>query len=94
MVSSITSATHVRFAASTAAPVQRPKVSTESDQSKSHPAAVPTDTVQLSSAAQAMLAAMQEARETPAQTSQEALGGDRQAQRLLARQAAAKVAAK
>jgi hypothetical protein len=92
MVSSITGANHVQSAASTAAPVQRPKVSTESGQS--HPAAAPTDTVQLSSAAQAMLAAVQEARETPAQTSHEALGGDRQAQRLLAKQAAAKAVGK
>jgi hypothetical protein len=37
-----------------------------------------------------MLAAMQEARETPDQTAQEARGGDREAQRLLTRQAAAK----
>jgi hypothetical protein len=92
MVSSITSPTHVQSAASTAAPVQRPKVSTESGQS--HSAAAPKDTVQLSSTAQAMLAAMQEATETPVQTSQEALGGDRQAQRLLARQAAARAVGK
>jgi hypothetical protein len=50
-----------------------------------------TDTVHLSSAAQAHLSAiqtvLQEAAETPAQTAKEALGGDRQAQRLLAREA-------
>jgi hypothetical protein len=50
----------------------------------------PSDTVQLSQAAQATLAALQEARETPAQTAQEAGSGDLQAQRLLAKEAAAK----
>jgi hypothetical protein len=48
------------------------------------------DSVQLSQAAQAMLAALQEARETPAQTATEAGNGDLQAQRLLAKEAAAK----
>jgi hypothetical protein len=38
------------------------------------------------------LAALQEATETPAQTAQEAAGGDIQAQRLLATEAAAKAA--
>jgi hypothetical protein len=52
------------------------------------------DTVQLSKAAQATLAALQEARETPAQTAREAGKGDRQAQRLLAKEAAAKSVAK
>jgi len=47
------------------------------------------DTVQLSSAAQAALAAAKEARETPAQTSKEAAGGDIQARNLLAREEAA-----
>jgi hypothetical protein len=50
------------------------------------------DTVQLSSAAQALLAAMKEASETPAQTATEAGSGDRQAQRLLAKEAAAQKA--
>ena len=49
-----------------------------------------TDSVQLSKAGQAMLAAVQEAIEMPAQTAQEARGGDLQAQRLLAKEAAAK----
>jgi|ERR1017187_3947043 hypothetical protein len=53
-----------------------------------------TDTVQLSSAAQAALAAVKEAQETPAQTAKEAGGGDPQARRLLAREAAAKTVAK
>ena len=51
------------------------------------------DTVHLSSTAQAQVSAIQatllETRETPAQTAKEALGGDRQAQRLLAREAQA-----
>lgn len=51
------------------------------------PQSVPTDTVQLSSAAQA---ALQEALETPAQTAKEAGTGDPQARRLLAKEAAAK----
>lgn len=48
------------------------------------------DSVQLSSAAQSMLAALQEATEAPAQTAKEAGGGDRQAQMLLAKEVAAK----
>jgi hypothetical protein len=53
---------------------------------------VPTDSVQLSSAAQA---ALREAVETPAQTAKEVGTGDLQAKRLLAKQEAAKeVAAK
>jgi hypothetical protein len=45
------------------------------------------DTVKISSAAQT---ALQEAVETSVQTAHEARGGDRQAQRLLAKEAAAK----
>ena len=65
-------------------------------QSKSQPAAASAaaDTVQLSSAAQAALAAVQELRETSAQTAKEARGGDRQAQRLLVKEAAARVQSK
>jgi hypothetical protein len=48
------------------------------------------DTVQLSSTAQAALAARKELAETPAKTSQEAIKGDRQAQRLLAKETANK----
>jgi hypothetical protein len=48
---------------------------------------IPADTVQISSAAQA---ALKEATETQAQTAREANGGDHQAQRLLAREAAAR----
>lgn len=46
------------------------------------------DVVQLSKAAQATLAALQEARETPTQTAKEASHGDLQARRLLAKEAA------
>jgi len=57
------------------------------------PQSAPTpvaDTVQISSTALAAQAAMQEATESPAVTAQEARGGDHQAQRLLAKEAAAK----
>jgi hypothetical protein len=47
-----------------------------------------TDTVQLSSAAQAALALQKEIQETSSQTIQEAGSGDLQAQRLLAKEAA------
>ena len=50
---------------------------------------VPTDTVHLSSAAEAIL---RESMETAAQTAKEANGGDIQAKHLIARQAAAKAA--
>ena len=51
---------------------------------------VNTDSVQLSRTAQATLAALQETRETSFQTANEAGHGDLQAQRLLAKEAAAK----
>lgn len=57
--------------------------------SKTQPAAarpLPTDTVQISAAAQAL----KEATENPAQTAREAAGGDQQARRLLAKEAADK----
>jgi hypothetical protein len=57
---------------------------------ESRPKTVPSDTVQLSSAAQA---ALREALETPAQTAKEAGTGDLQAKRLLAKEEAAKEAA-
>jgi hypothetical protein len=70
--------------AESAAPTQKstpkPKAQAESG----------TDTVKLSSAAQAALAAQLELAETQVQTAKEARGGDPQAQRLLAEQAAAK----
>ena len=50
-------------------------------------ASAPKDTVQISTAAQT---ALQESRETSTQTAQEASRGDRQAARLLVKEAAAK----
>lgn len=67
-----------------------PPVQQKSTQSKPQQPAK-TDTVHISNAA---LAAVQEATETNAQTANEASHGDSQAQRLLAKQAAAKLAAK
>ena len=64
-------------------------VNQESTQPKPQPA--PTDTVKLSYAA---LMFAQEATETPTQTRKEAMSGDRQAQRLLAKEAAAQAASK
>jgi hypothetical protein len=52
------------------------------------------DSVQLSKAAQAAAAVLQEVRETPSQTLQEAGKGDLQARRLLAREAAAQSVSK
>jgi hypothetical protein len=62
-------------------PVAKPAVSQPQSTTRTT-----TDTVQISSAAQA---ALKEVTETPAQTAQEARNGDRQALRLLAREAAA-----
>ena len=88
MVSAISNATQTQpVAQSMGASTQKPT------QSKPQ-SATSTDSVQLSQAAQAMLAALQEARENPAQTAQEARLGDLQAQRLLAKEAAAKSAAR
>jgi hypothetical protein len=53
-------------------------------------AAAHADTVELSKTAQAALAALQEASETPAQTAKEASSGDVQAQHLLAQENAHK----
>src|ERR1039457_4580305 len=91
MLGAISNATPAQPVAQTTA-TSNPK----STQAKPQPAATSatTDTVQLSNAAQAALAAVQEARETPAQTAKEASGGDRQAQRLLAKESAAKLHAK
>jgi hypothetical protein len=81
MISNVTSATQTL-------PVDKSQftpVDQKSTQSK--PQAIPTDTVQLSSTAKA---ALQEAMETAAETSKEANKGDVQAQRRVAREAAAK----
>lgn len=87
MVNAISAAAQTQSVApSTRTSAQKP--------AQSEPVPAKTDSVSLSPAAQAMVAALQEARETPAQTTQEASHGDPQARRLLAREAAAKPAAK
>jgi hypothetical protein len=55
---------------------------------KSAPQPVAADSVQLSNATQIRLAALQETSETAAQTAKEAVHGDHQAQRLLAKESA------
>lgn len=59
-------------------------------QGQSQAATGPAYTVSLSGAAKLASQAMQEATETPAQTAKEAMHGDHQAQRLLAKEAAEK----
>ena len=88
MVSGISKAPPVQpVAQPTKPPAQKPAQNTaDSDHDG--------DSVQLSSAAQAMLAALKQARETPAQTAKEPNSGDRQAQQLQAKEAAAPTAAK
>jgi hypothetical protein len=69
--------------------------SAEPSKSKSQPQpASTTDSVQISKAAQDLLAIEQEFRETSVQTAQEAAHGDLQAQQLLAREAAEKAESK
>ena len=87
MASSISSVTQAPAVPSPAASKQKPAQSAQ-------PPAASSDSVQLSPAAQARIAALQEARETSAQTAKEAAGGDPQAQRLSAREAAAKTVRK
>jgi hypothetical protein len=89
MSNSITTVTH-------APPAQQPQAATQNVAVNSKPAAskptpTPTDTVQISNAASAIL---QEAQENRAQTVQEANSGDSQARRLLAKEAAATVTPK
>ena len=84
-ISNVTHATPVAPSKGTPAP--------RATQPKPQPAVSP-DTVQLTGPAQAALAALKETRETPAQTAKEAGQGDRQAQRLLAKEAAAKPVSK
>lgn len=84
MLNPISSGTQAQATAQSAA--ERPTT----PQPKPQPVAAVKDTVQLSAAAKAIQATFQEAIETPAQTAKEAAGGDRQAKRLLAKEAAAK----
>jgi hypothetical protein len=88
MVNPVTQVTQTQPVAEVA-----PKPRAEAAQAKPQVAAK-ADTVQLSATAQAQIAAMQEVRETSVQTNKEANRGDVQARMLLARQAAAKPAAK
>jgi hypothetical protein len=88
MVSAISNATPAQ-------PVAQPTRTSTQKPAQSEPqSATSTDSVQLSKVAQAMVAALQEATETSVQTAQEARHGDLQAQRLLAKDAAAKSVAK
>ena len=79
MINPVSSAAQPRVEAQPAATAQT------SNSAKAQP--TPTDTVQISNFAKA---ALQEALETSAQTTKEAAGGDFQAKRLLAKEAAAK----
>jgi len=88
MVNPVTQATQAQPVAEVSA-----KPQAKAAQAKPEAAAT-ADTVQLSAAAQAQLAAVKELRETPAQTAKEANSGDVQARMLQTRQAAAKPAAK
>jgi hypothetical protein len=82
MVSPISNATQSQ-------PVAQPKETSTQKATQSKPqSATSPDTVQLSTAAQATLAALKEATENPAQTASEAGNGDLQAQRLLATETA------
>src|SRR5271157_2955724 len=96
MVSSITAAA-VAQPVAPAAPAAGDSKKAPAPKQQS-PGGAATDTIHLSSTAQAQLsaiqAALQEATEIPATTAKEALGGDRQAQRLLVHEAQAAKAAK
>ncbi len=70
-----------------AKPAHAPSNKTTTDSS-----AGKTDSVQLSGIAQAAIAALKEAAETPAQTAREANTGDPQAKRLLAKESASRAA--
>ena len=89
MANPITSATQAGpQAAAQAKPVVEPATSSQKSAAPQQPGSSSplADTVHISSAGQS---ALQEAIETSAQTAREARGGDRQAQNLLAREAAA-----
>jgi hypothetical protein len=81
--------TPISHAAPAQAPDQTKAAPTATQQAApSKPQANPTDTVQISTAAQQIL---KESIENPAQTTREAAGGDPQAKRLLAKEAADKL---
>jgi hypothetical protein len=87
MISPVSNAAPTQAAAKPSAAQQAAAQSTSQATKQPAPQAAPADTVQISSAAQQLL---KEAIETPAQTAQEAAGGDAQARRLLASEAAAR----
>ncbi len=71
-------------------PVAPPAETSNQKPSQSKPQSAAGDSVHVSPAAQAAANALQEVRETPTQTSQEARHGDIQARRLVAQEAASK----
>jgi len=92
MANAITPVSHATPAAVKDVQPQAAQQATPASQKAPQPqpaakAPAPKDTVQISTAAQT---ALQESRETSTQTAQEASRGDRQAARLLAKEAAAK----
>ena len=92
MASAITNTTQADTTAASATlapPAAKSATSSQKSAQSQPPSTVstPADTVQISSAAKA---ALQEALETRAQTANEARSGDHQAQRLLAKEAAAR----
>ncbi len=92
MISAVTIAHQTEPPVSTNAAQTEATASTTPSQKPAQTASsanAPADTVQISSAAQT---ALKETLETPAQTAKEAAGGDHQAQRLLAKEAAAEKA--
>lgn len=86
MISPVSSASAPQPVAQTTA---QPAAPPASSQAKAQ--ATTTDTVQISNAARVM---MQEAIENPAQTAKEAAAGDRQAIKLMAKEAAARASEK
>jgi hypothetical protein len=89
MSNPITSVTQVQQAQQTQGPDQTTAVNSKTSGSK--PQQAPGDTVSISSAAKAIL---QELQENHVQTVQEANGGDNQARKVLAKEAAATTAPK
>ena len=80
---------NITNAVSSPSPIESPDSAKAAHASDKGRATDRTDSVNISSAAlDAAKAAVQEATETPAQTAREAKAGDRQAQRLLAREQA------
>ena len=89
MISSIPNSTAAQPAAPTSTQSPAQGKTTYIATPATTPPTSPADTVNISTAAQALL---KETLENPSQTAKEASGGDMQAVRLLAREAAAKAA--